>query len=462
MNIDKMIDRVRSNLNWIAETIDKNLAMELSCQLVKITGSIVSKEDLESVISKMSTLLYNPSLARYEQVDKPEIDKLEGKLSASVDLTPLEKSVLNYVNTLGMTYAGELSNLMIKPKNLISSYCNRLKEKGLIYSFRLGRSVIYSSKECFITHNLFTGDGVVKLNRFFELGVSKSDIEKLCSNNIIEIQNHEIVKLTKIKPSLIIFEWGGVICKEFGTINDPHEYFDEILCQKLAEVAHTINPKRFPTKEDAERELRLKLYEYAQEHNKLWYDYYHLAEELGLNPIIIDELHEEIYTEYGGLNLTPGIKDILEKIKDSGYRICIITNAVEGVIKKRLELTGLSFLFKDEDLITSDLEEIENVVTKEDHIRLAFEETGVDPNDALIVTSFVPNIIPAKEEGLIKENTKVLCYKYIRPTKDHQFGSSGIFFLSWEKPQLELPSTSIVQYGTTELTKALMCLLKLL
>ena len=230
-----------------------------------------------------------------------------------------------------------------------------------------------------------------------------------------------------------------------------------MLCERLAEEAHKKNPQKFPTVDAARSAFKDKLNEYAAEGNKLWYDYYHLAKDvLDLDPKIVDKLHEEIYRQYGGLNLAEGIDIILRKLIKSGYKIYVITNAVRGVIEKRLELVGLKDLLSSDKFKVITGDDVEEVITKREHIELALEDANVEPHEVLfIVKRTIDTILPSLD--LIK-GAKVMCYKHPEPSKVDPYGSPGL------RPQMvEIITTidrELVQYGTLSLQKALINLLE--
>lgn len=461
-HMNKLTERLNVSLKLIAEEIDEGLANDLARLLIQLINSIFDETDVRLVISLIAEAYRNYLETKFPsyqsklgtQLSKSEKSTVSSVRAGPIELTHLEKVIINTVNTLGLTYAEELAKLIKRPRNLISSYCSRLKNKGLISSFKTGRYTLYSSKKCMLTNFLLTGAGKLGLNQLPEFRESFSEIQELQNEGIIKLVNNKI-ELIKIRPTLILMGWSDVLCMEYGTNRSRDEYFDEILCQKLTELAHHENPKMFPTRDAAEEKLKEKLNEYAIDGNKLWYDYYHLAKDvLYLEPEVVDKLHEEIYREYGGLNLIDGIRDVLKRLINSGYTVYIITNAVKGVLKKRLELTNLANLFHDDNLVTSDLEDIHDVTSREEHIKIALERTGVDPSEVLIVIDNAFKLLPARD---ILRGSRVMCYKHPRPYRYNPFGSPGI-----DISNIELPvATDIICYGTTSLSSALMNLLVL-
>ena len=74
-------------------------------------------------------------------------------------------------------------------------------------------------------------------------------------------------------------------------------------------------------------------------------------------------------------------------------------------------------------MVTSDLEDIHDVTSREEHIKIALERTGVDPSEVLIVIDNAFKLLPARD---ILRGSRVMCYKHPRPYRYNPFGSPGI------------------------------------
>ncbi len=396
--LESIMDKLKIEINNIVKIADEKTAILLLRDLDNTVNELLSNYKYRiltgepPVSSSAAPIKLEANTIRQESTTRPlEI----------VKLTKLERELYDMVKVLGIAYTNELSTLLKKPRNMISAYLKRLHEKGILVQMRIKtRHVAYMPIKLGITALLLQHQGEATIQQVAnELDIPEHNIRtvatELASNNIIRIEGDKII-LNKIKPKLIIFEWGGVL------VDDSD--FDEKLCEKLAERAWERHRNRYRSKDHARVYLRSLLDELESSGDKRWYDYYYLAEQLGVPREEVDKLQEEIFKEEGTklLKLTDNyIPRLLNILRSRGINIYIITRGHSEINWQRAKLLGLHKYITKEEIIGSNIIKENDISTRLPFIREVLERTRVEPNQLMIVTSDAyGTIIPAINDGI--------------------------------------------------------------
>lgn len=104
--------------------------------------------------------------------------------------------------------------------------------------------------------------------------------------------------------------------------------------------------------------------------------------------------HERIDTQ--GLPIKPGVKELLDYLKEQGYRIGLASSSRRQSVMKNLELAGVTSYF--EEIITGDM--VEHSKPLPDIYLLACEKLGVNPGDAYGIEDSPNGIRSAHAAGM--------------------------------------------------------------
>ena len=102
------------------------------------------------------------------------------------------------------------------------------------------------------------------------------------------------------------------------------------------------------------------------------------------------------YVEKNGLPVKPGVREILEWLKASPYKVGLASSTGEGAVRSHLEQTGLSEYFSI--LVTGDM--VEHSKPQPDIYLLACERLGVEPGEAYAIEDSPNGIRSASSAGM--------------------------------------------------------------
>ena len=102
------------------------------------------------------------------------------------------------------------------------------------------------------------------------------------------------------------------------------------------------------------------------------------------------------YVDRNGLPVKPGVREILEWLKESRYIVGLASSTKEASVRSHLEMTGLSDYFSV--LTTGDM--VEHSKPRPDIYLLACERLGVEPGQAYAIEDSPNGIRAAHAAGL--------------------------------------------------------------
>jgi beta-phosphoglucomutase len=115
----------------------------------------------------------------------------------------------------------------------------------------------------------------------------------------------------------------------------------------------------------------------------------------------IEELVRETVASYRrlskSLSLRGGIKELIEKIKEKGWRTALSTSSTWSVVEKELEQLGLELAFD----ITTTGEEVMMPKPDPEIYLLTAQKLETEPEDCLVIEDAVAGIRAAKEAGCL-------------------------------------------------------------
>ena len=103
--------------------------------------------------------------------------------------------------------------------------------------------------------------------------------------------------------------------------------------------------------------------------------------------------HEEFLPH---LQPFPGVRDLLQRLRDDGYRLLVATSATEEDLKPLLEITGASDLIDD----TTSSSDADRSKPNPDIVQAALEKAGVDASDAIMIGDTPYDIQAAARSGV--------------------------------------------------------------
>lgn len=103
--------------------------------------------------------------------------------------------------------------------------------------------------------------------------------------------------------------------------------------------------------------------------------------------------HEEYLPK---LKPFPGVRDLLQRLRDDGYQLLVATSATEEDLKSLLEITGAADLIGD----TTSSSDADQSKPNPDIIQAALEKGGVDPSNAVMLGDTPYDIQAAARAGV--------------------------------------------------------------